>query len=308
MACAFPSSPKKNTENEFKNLRKMFTPAEIEILELIIINLGPPANWRPKNWVDYQTKEINPGIASLLFGTNTLTYKTRFHVCLFTFYNGCPTDVMDSWFHIRGLLKDRAAYNHVASIWANLRSRKWELDLSKRQYHFFCLHNFTYCHLDGTPFNNMSGVLYGEQINEIPIQCTQILSQTQPKFLSSEEVLESITGAEMCNLDEDEFIFSQKTQTEVDSICKLLNESGSIQQDEFDDFEKTQKNEKNVDIQQKDCLYSENICFETNNLDLSPSTIQEINYLHHLSLAEPEEMDLETEVSCYLSLHKQIDI
>ena len=304
MACAFPSSTNKNTENEFKNLRKMFTPAEIEILELIIINLGPPANWRPKNWVDYQTKEINPGIASLLFGTNTLTYKTRFHVCLFTFFNGCPTDVMDSWFHIRGLLKDRAAYNHVSSIWANLRSRKWELGISKRQYHYFSLHTFSYCHLDGTPFHNISGVLYGEKITDIPLQCTQILSQPKAKLLSSEDLMESINGAEMCNLDEDDFILSQKTQTEVDAISKLLNESGTIEEGEFDDVEKTKKNANNLDIQNKDVLYSENIIFDTNNL--SPNTIQEVRYLHHLSMAEPEEMDIETEVSCNLSLYKQI--
>ena len=71
MASAFPCSPKKNTEKEFSNSSKMFTPAELEILELIIINLGPPANWRPKNWLDFQTKQINPGIASLLFGKNS---------------------------------------------------------------------------------------------------------------------------------------------------------------------------------------------------------------------------------------------
>ena len=101
---------------------------------------------------------------------------------------------MDSWFHIRGLLKDRAAYNHVSSIWANLRSRKWELDISKRQYHYFSLHTFTYCHLDGTPFHNISGVLYGENITDIPLKCTQVLSQPKSNFLSSEDLIESING------------------------------------------------------------------------------------------------------------------
>ena len=117
---------------------------------------------------------------------------------------------MDSWFHIRGLLKDRAAYNHVSSIWANLRSRKWELDISKRQYHYFSLHTFTYCHLDGTPFHNISGVLYGENITDIPLKCTQVLSQPKSNFLSSEDLMESINGAEMCNLDEDDFIYHKK--------------------------------------------------------------------------------------------------
>ena len=211
---------------------------------------------------------------------------------------------MDSWFHIRGLLKDRAAYNHVSSIWANLRSRKWELDISKRQYHYFSLHTFTYCHLDGTPFHNISGVLYGEKITDIPLQCTQILSQPKAKLLSSEDVMESINGAEMCNLDEDDFLLSQNTQTEVEAISKLLNESGTIEKDDFDDLDKTQKNSNNLDIQKKDVLYSENMIFDTNNL--TPRSINEVRILHHLAMAEHEEMDIETEVSCNLSLHKQI--
>ena len=104
----------------------------------------------------------------------------------------------------------------MASIWANLRSRKWELQLSKHNYHYFSLH------LDGTPFNNNSGVLYGEQINDIPRKCTQVLSKPSSNFLSSEEVMESINGAELCNMDEDAFLLSQNTQQEIEAISNYF--------------------------------------------------------------------------------------
>ena len=72
---------------------------------------------------------------------------------------------------MRQLLANKGAYNHMASLWKDLKSKRWTLDFSKRNYHFWDLREHQYCRLDGSAWIPKGAVgdhakAYGEVMNE----------------------------------------------------------------------------------------------------------------------------------------------
>ena len=106
---------------------KDFNKEEWSLLNSIVINLGPPNLWRPRNYRNSGKGPIQPGMAPMLYaekGTH-LNFQQRFYIAIFTFMNGCPSEIIDSWLDTRELLANKGAYNHMASLWRDLKSKQW---------------------------------------------------------------------------------------------------------------------------------------------------------------------------------------
>ena len=113
-----------NEGNEFLQLSNTFSSVEIDLLKTIVIQIGPPSNWRPKNYKKHGDDEINPGIATLLLGKEKLRFRQRFIVAMFTWNNGADPKIIDEWLHVRKLLSDRQAYSHM-KIYLKTASSSW---------------------------------------------------------------------------------------------------------------------------------------------------------------------------------------
>ena len=72
----------------------------------------------------------------------TLKNKERFKVACFTFVNGLPRHLLLEWCHIRGLLRDKAAYDHINYLYDKFENTsdydtkywQWNVAMARDQY------------------------------------------------------------------------------------------------------------------------------------------------------------------------------
>ena len=125
-----------------------------------------------------------------------LDFHKRFKIAMFTFLNGCPTEMIDAWLDKRQLLSIRGAVNHMSSLWRDLKSKRWALNFNKRNYHFWDLREQRYCRLDGSAWIPKGAVgdlakAYGEILKEEPpIELRHLLPSLQLMEVNCTEMME----------------------------------------------------------------------------------------------------------------------